>query len=175
MPEKKLSRFFPAVSRDPQLDAVRDDLNRLKLLWVVSTTSPLLYLTVSHYIRLTFFGPPDDLGFSTLTAQAFQYAVGACAAVAVGVQALHFFLRRRFASDLRSGKHVTELLRVYRNRTLALMAASEAPVLMGFVLFLVQGQQWTVFLFGALSLVYYAQSYPSETMLGKFAKTKSAA
>ncbi len=175
MAENKLSRFFTAVPRNPQLDVVREDLNRLKLLWVLSTTSPLLYLAVSHYIRLTFFGPPDDNGFSPLSPQAFQIAFGACAAVALGVQGLHCYLRRRFDSELCSGKHVTELLRFYRNRTLALMGASEAPVLMGFGLFLVQGQLWTVFLLGAMSLVYYAQSYPSETGLGNYTRTKSAA
>ena len=131
---------------------------------------------VSRYIKLTFFGPPDDMGFSPLSTQHFHWLVMGSAVIALGVQALHVILRQRFSAPLgRNGRDVNELLRVYRNRTLSLMAASELPVLLGFTLFLVQGHLYPVFLFGLVSLIYYGQSYPSESQLSLYAKTRAAA
>lgn len=169
---KKISKLAQAMPRNPHLDSVRDDLNRLKLLWVVSSTSPLLYLAVSHYVKLTFFNPPTEVGLAPLSPQHFTWAVLACAVFAAGMQMVQLYLRRRYAGAMGQGKHVTSLLRLYRNRTLALMAASEVPVLLGFGLFLMQGDLRVLFLFGLVSLVLYGQSYPSETTLGSYAKSR---
>lgn len=169
MPIKRILKLVEADTRNPQLDSVRDDLHRLKLLWILSTTSPLLYLAISHYIRLTFF-TASERGFAPLSAGQFQWLVALFAVLAAGIQAVHLVIRRRYAASLSAAPHVTTLLRLYRNRTLSLMAASEAPVLLGFILFLVQGHLWSVFLFGLVSMIYYAQSYPSETRLGSYAR-----
>ncbi len=172
MPLKRITKLTGAFPRSPYLDSVRDDLNRLKLLWILSTTSPLLYLAISRYIKLTFF-TATEMGFAPLPVDKFQMMVIAFALMAAGVQIAHVVMRHRFSSGLQDGRNLTVLLRVYRNRTLSLMAISEIPVVLGFILFIVQGHLWSIFLFGVASLFYYAQSYPSETLLGTYAKTKS--
>jgi heme O synthase-like polyprenyltransferase len=160
-----------AVPRFPQLEPVRDDLNRLKITWGLCCASPILYLLFSQFIQQTFFSA-HEMGFAQLPFSQYRFAVIGAACAALAIQALMFYVRRRHESEMRrTCKSAAQLLKVYSRSTFKLMLLSEAVVIFGFILFLLNGQSAVLLAFGIAGMVFYAQSYPSEGRLGSIART----
>lgn len=154
-----------SISRQPELESVRDDLNRLKLTWGLCCASPILYLLFSRFIQDTFFASNSN-GFAHLPQNQYYIAIGIAGVLVLGLQVAMLVLRRRYQEKMRNSmKHPQQLLRMYSRRTFQMMLISEVAVVLGFVLFLLNGQASVVFAFGIATMLYYAQSYPSERAL----------
>jgi hypothetical protein len=63
------------------------------------------------------------------------------------------------------------MIKIYTRSTLKLMLLSEAVVILGFLLFLLNGQATVLLAFGIAGMVFYGQSYPSERRLGTIARS----
>ena len=160
-----------AVPRFPQLEQVRGDLNRLKITWGLCCASPILYLLFSQFIQSTYF-TSKDMGFAQLSSNAYKIAIGAAVTLAFVVQAVMFVVRRRHAMEMRrTAKSAHQLVQIYTRRTFKLMLLSEAVVIIGFVLFLLNGQALVLLAFGIAGMLLYAQSYPSERALASIARS----
>lgn len=155
-----------AVPRFPQLESVRDELNRLKITWALCCASPILYLLFSQFIQDMYFSA-KDMGFAQLPANYYRGVVIGCAAVVVAMQIIMLIVRKRHDGEMRNtaAKSAPLLLSIYTKRTFKLMLLSEVAVLLGFVLFLLNGQIAVLFAFGIAAMLCYAQSYPSERAL----------
>ena len=161
-----------ALPRYPQLNAIRDDLNRLKLLWIACCASPLIYLFAASLIGESYFNA-EKHGFGNLSAEAFRRILIGFAAAGAAVQCLMLYFRHSFQALLRAhAGDLGELLRLYTRRTYLMIAASECAIVLGFVLFLIQGRLDVLFGFCILGMVYYAQSYPSESGLGALTQSR---
>ena len=117
---------------------------------------------MAQLIRDYWFTAVRPKGLLGLTPEAYRATVAGFATVAAALQAAILLAKFRFGALVRGNAdkpaRVTQLCMW---RTLVLIALSETAVLLGFMLFLVQGQMATVFGFGLVSFLYYAQSYPS--------------
>ena len=71
----------------------------------------------------------------------FNKVLIAVAAAAGAIQGVLFFIRRFYnAKMLALPRDMTALFRLYMRRTCMLIAASEFAIILGFILFLVQGR-----------------------------------
>lgn len=160
-----------AVPRFPKLEPVRDDLNRLKITWGLCCASPILYLLFSQFIQQTYF-TAKEMGFAQLPWNTYRVTVISAALLALTVQALMFYVRRKHEREMRSTcKSAHQMLKIYSRSTFKLMLLSEAVVILGFCLFLLNGQAPVLLAFGIAGMVYYAQSYPSESRLASIAQS----
>src|SRR5207248_1209336 len=80
--------------RYPQLNAVRDDLNRLKIMWIVCCGSPLIYLFAARLIIDNCFAPPAIPGFAPMSGPTFNKVLIGFAGVAGAIQGVLYFIRR---------------------------------------------------------------------------------
>ena len=160
-----------AVPRFPQLEQVRDELNRLKITWGLCCASPILYMLFSQFIKQVYFSP-TEMGFAQLPFNQYRAAIICAGAVALAVQGIMLVVRKRDASEMRrTAKSAPQLLKIYSRRTFKLMLLSEIVVLFGFGLFLLNGQATVLLGFGIAGMLLYAQSYPSERGLGTIAQS----
>ena len=154
------------VTRSPELESIRSDLLKLKIMWGMCCITPVLYLLIAQVIARNLFLWQDTPGFFRLAPESYRALLLALGGFAVLVQGLILIVRYHFRGRMTTGiPHATKLLNCYTRRTLALVVLSELTVASGFVMFLLNGQLSAVFMFGLVGLVYYAQSYPSESGL----------
>lgn len=163
-------KFGQATPKNPELNAVRTDLTKLKLLWLTACVSPILYLQIGKFISDIFFNPPDQMGFFRMDAGQYRICFFSVVAAAVALQALILWIRRNYDEKMRGSGHVNTMFKLYTKRTFRLMAISEAVILAGAVLFLLNGRLDHLFAFGIVGMVFYAQSYPSESGLNAITK-----
>src|SRR5687767_12870164 len=83
------------VTRHPQLESIREDLNRLKITWGLCCASPILYLLFSQLIQDTFF-TAKQMGFANLTQNQSYLAIGLAAGVVLAMQGVMFLIRRNY-------------------------------------------------------------------------------
>ncbi|MGI8906209.1 MAG: hypothetical protein ACR2IE_06940 [Candidatus Sumerlaeaceae bacterium] len=125
----------------------------------------------SQFIQQMYF-TAKDMGFAQLPMGQYRAAVMCCAVLALAVQGVMFLVRRKHEEEMRrTAKSTYQLLRIYTRRTFKLMLLSEAVVILGFVLFLLNGQAAVLLGFGIAGMLYYAQSYPSERALASMARS----
>lgn len=157
------------VPRHPHLEVVKDDLNRLKLMWGMCCASPILYLFFAQLVQQACFSA-DEMGFARLTPATYKWFFGSAIALGVAVQLGMLWVRRTHRSKaLVAARNPHQLLAAYQRRTVHLMLLSEVVVILGFTLFLLNGQAAMIFGFGIAGMLLYAQSYPSERELNKLA------
>jgi hypothetical protein len=160
-----------AVPRIPQLESVREDLNRLKITWGLCCASPILYLLFSQLIQQMYFSA-NEMGFAQLSSSRYRGAIIGCGFAALVVQAVMLFVRKRGEQQMRrTAKSTHQLFQIYTRRTFKLMLLSEAVVILGFALFLLNGQTTALLGFGIAGMLFYAQSYPSERALASIARS----
>lgn len=162
----------PTTPRFPELDSVRSDLHRLKVMWIICCLSPLFYLFVARLISKAWFDfNTQQHGFLGLSDRNYVILAAIFGALAVALQGVIIFLRQRYAAEMRrTGRSAMLLLQIYMRRTIFLMGLSETTIFLGFILFLLNGDIRAIFVFGLIGLFYYAQSYPSEQGLGAFVR-----
>lgn len=160
-----------AVTHSPELEPIREDLLRLKLMWIFCCVSPILYLILARFISSNFFNDADHPGLFPLDPHQYRAVMITFAAAALLLQPVIFLIRSRFAKEMRRrGGHAVRLMQIYWRRTFALFAVCEATIFLGFLLFILNGRLSDIVIFGSLGLVYYAQSYPSESGLRALAR-----
>jgi hypothetical protein len=152
----------------PRLDTIKPDLIRLKTTWMLCCSSPILYLMAANLIRTHWF---QDGGLTKLTPIQEKVSLWIAGGIVAGLQIALLVVWATYRRKLKeSASHLSTLIRVYSRRTFFMMALSEIAALLGFALFLVNGQLPIVFAFGVASMLLYAQSYPSERGLASAAR-----
>jgi O-antigen ligase len=150
-------------SRSPELEPIRNDLVKLKVMWSMCCVTPILYLVIAQVITTNVFAWRETPGFFHVGNEAYRYLLMGVLGLALLAQGLIVYVRRFYERRMRSGsRHAAKLLQCYLKRTLFLVILSETTVLSGFILFILNGQLAAVFATGLVGLLYYAQSYPSE-------------
>ena len=153
-----------AVTRTPELEAIRSDLVKLKVMWSMCCITPVLYLAIAQIVAGHVFIWQEAPGFFPLESANYRMLLLGIFGLVLLIQGVIFYVRKYYGTRMRTGsRHAAKLLQCYTRRTLMLVVLSEITALSGFLLFMLNGRLSEVFLLGMIGLVYYAQSYPSET------------
>lgn len=155
--------------RFPEVDPIRDELERMKWIWVACCVAPLIYLLAAHWIQRQWFQEKGHAGLLTLQGQTRSLLAIVFLGTEILLQGLISVVRRYFAVQLTKNRPqgIKALMAVYRKRTLILCAISETAALLGFLYFLAVGDFRALFVGGVAAYLFYAQSYPSEHGLAR--------
>ena len=159
-----------ALVPKPRLDIIKPDLVRLKTIWMLCCSMPMFYLVIAHLIRAHIFDG-EQSGFASLPHVQYNYLLWALIGLGMACQLVMLGVRMVYGKKLQAAAgNLSALIRVYSRRTFIMIGLSETTALLGFILFLVNGQFPVVFAFGIASMLLYAQSYPSERGLASVAR-----
>jgi len=156
--------------RFPEVDPIREELERTKWVWLACCVAPLIYLLAAHWIQRQWFEEKGRAGFLSLDGEARSTLAIAFLGAEVFLQGLILVVRRYFAVQLTKNRSqgIKLLMALYRKRTLGLCAISETAALLGFLYFLAVGDFRALFVGGVAAYIFYAQSYPSEHGLARY-------
>jgi len=153
------------------LQSAREEIRRLKFLWVLCCLTPLLYMLVARAIDVSWFQPSGRRGLLQIHSSTYLVVTGVFACTAGFLQVVIFIVKRNYAAEMRKPSlKPADVLQIFKKRTIILAALSESAVLLGFILFLFRGDLTAVFGFGVLAFVYYAESYPADRQTGLFGR-----
>jgi hypothetical protein len=156
--------------RYPFLDPVREDLLRIKWLWVACCFSPVIYFLIARAIDAWWFREAAAPGLLPVSSSYGRFFSQLFLAAIVALQAALVVLRRWFnRRAVAQAETLRALVAIYMKRTLVLLAVSECAVLGGFLYFVAFGDMRAVLVGGIFSYLFYAQSYPSEEGLARLA------
>lgn len=103
-------------------------------------------------MKAGFFPLPDELWLRCLIGVAVFCLV---------LQMLHTYVKFRWKRKLQDRELTLAAYEAaIRKRTMLLIFLSEMPVMLGFTLFVIQGNINATFGFGLVSMILYAQSHP---------------
>jgi hypothetical protein len=144
-------------------NALETELSRLRTFWYFYILSPVVYLIIALIIDHYVFDPKGSRGFVTLSDSMYRYLLLMLGALGVSAQILILRLKPWFARRVREAFEDSFLLRRrLTTHTLILAGICDVVAILGLLLFILRGDIRTVFVFGLLSLIYYAQVYPSK-------------
>lgn len=148
------------------MEAMRVELVKLKTMWSLCCFTPILYLLVAQIVASRVFASREVPGFIRLQDETYRALLFGAGGLAISLQGTILWVRRFYDTRMRSAsRDAARLLHFYTRRTFVLVALSETMALIGFVLFLLNGQLSAAFCGGLIGMIFYAQSYPSETRL----------
>lgn len=161
-------KFNNSDGRYPELAPIRNELHRLKIMWVLCCLSPLAYLGLALYVTQKWFSWREQRGLFKFSDQTYLILAIVFGLMALALEAVILLIRKRYDERMRAaGRAVVQLMELYSRRTFILVALCETAIMIGFVFFLLSGRLDAVLASGILGLLYYAQSYPSEQGLGE--------
>jgi len=156
--------------RFPEVDPIRDELERTKWIWVACCVAPLIYLLAAHWIQRQWFHEKGHAGLLTLEGQTRSLLAIIFLGAQILLQGAVTGVRHYFGVQLTKNRPqgIKVLMALYRKRTLVLCAISETAALLGFLYFLAVGDFRALFVGGVAAYIFYAQSYPSEHGLARY-------
>jgi hypothetical protein len=140
-----------------------NELARLRTLWYFYLLSPVAYLIIALVIDYNVFKPNNQRGFVALSAETYRLVLLALGALGLAAEPLIVWLKAWYEKRILDALDDPSLFRKRLTlRTLVLAGICDVVAILGLLLFLLRGDIRTVFFFGILSLIYYAQVYPSK-------------
>jgi hypothetical protein len=140
-----------------------NELARLRTLWYFYLLSPVAYLIIALVIDYNVFKPNNQHGFIALSVQTYRLVLLALGAFGLATEPLILSLKAWYEKRISDALNDLPLFRKRLTmRTMVLAGICDIVAILGLLLFLLRGDIRTVFFFGILSLVYYAQAYPSK-------------
>jgi hypothetical protein len=132
--------------------------------WMISLTSPLIYLVICLLVDRYVFVRYPIPGFSPLSAPVYSWLFGALALLAFISLPVVFFLKRQWAVKAREAvDEDAAILESPRGRRFAiLLIICDTVALIGLILFLIQGSLTAMLFFGIAGLLNYAAAFPGQ-------------
>lgn len=145
---------------------IKDEISRQRILWKIFLCLPIFYLLICTLIEKYYFIPEGKQGFVALKNDTFRLLLYITAGFAVISEILIVFLRGYFLAGIRDiqndPKTAVEKLRFM---FFILACFCDTTSVLGLILFLLNGEMWTMLCFGIIGMLLYAQIYPRENML----------
>ena len=141
--------------RTPNLDqALRPSL----IAWGFCCCSPILYLLVAWFLQKTWL---KGQGLYPLPHDTWLRILVALGVLCLILQIAHVLVKLRWKDKLQQTADTPSGFEAsITKRTMTLIFFSELPVMLGFCLFLIQGNLDALFGFGLFAMLLYAQSHP---------------
>ncbi len=144
------------------------EVNNLRFLWKIFLCLPVLYLIICTAIDKYYFLPYNKSGFLPLNKKYFETIITICYIIVFIFQIVILIIKKVFYSKIRSNlKNFPDAMNKLKTMFIGSACFCDSTAAIGAILFLLNGKIWTMFVFGIIAMLFYAQISPGKRMIDK--------